>query len=152
MSDPVQDRIHIAEVEMETRSILPTPSTTMIEAGINIHGSVDTNNSAHTDPVQARIRAELMHIHAAAETHRAENPPSQIPAADAPDGMTAAALADIANNIPDPNTPEHPSEISPIKQMAVPELQIFALALEAKISYLEKRFEHMVSENFKVKY
>lgn len=151
-SDPVQDRIHIAQEEMETPSILPTPTTAMVEDDVNIHGFVDTNNSAHADPVQARIRAELMQVHAQAEIQRAENPPQKEPAPDAPDGMTQAALDEIAKGNPDPATPEHPSEISPIKQMGLPELQVFVLALEAKISYLETRFVHMVSENFKEKY
>lgn len=91
-------------------------------------------------------------VTAARNTALEEKPVQQIIPPNVPDGLSPEQIKSIAEGQPDPAAPKNPSEIAPIKDMSLQELQVFALSCEARLEILERRFEHLMEENFRVKY
>lgn len=111
----------------------------------------DANTVAKNNFLQGH---EIDPVHAARLTPLAEKMPegTTVPKPDAPPGMSQEELARIVQGQPDPAAPQSPSEISPIKEMSLGELQQFSLSLDAKLDLLQKRFENLAADNFKAKY
>lgn len=152
---------------MNDAAAQPNPEMNVNQLPGSQQSQIDANQIVQADPVidpvQARRNAEadLENAKALEEQHLASLA-AQANAEQAGKiedlelknqlGLSDAKIASIAAGNPDPNAPQNPSSISPVKEMSLQELTQVVYALKAELDFLGQRFNQLAAENFRVKY